>query len=105
MRDVPFVEARLKKAKLAENDSERAAAKRLPYLEVIGSLLYACITHPECSFVTSYLCKLMKDPTEDAFNAALIVLEYLYDHRHEGLTYVKDYTAPCLNALQDRRRK
>ena len=89
-RNLPFNENKLKTLKIAETETEKEAARGLPYLEVIGSLLYACITHPECSYVVSLLCKMMKAPTVEAYDCALTVLEYMVQHKDEGICYTRE---------------
>ena len=48
----------------ATNDEERATASRLPYMQLIGSLLYVSVmTRPDIAHYMSILCKFMSDPS------------------------------------------
>ena len=106
MMDLPFNENKLKTLKIAETETEKEAARGLPYLEVIGSLLYACITHPECSYVVSLLCKMMKAPTVEAYECALNVLEYMVQHKDEGICYTREISIPgCFDGYDEKIKK
>ena len=69
------------KLSTAQTDSERARAAKLPYLQVIGSLLYlSTMTRPDIAYHMATLCSLMHDPTVEAYHAALDLLLYVYSH-------------------------
>jgi hypothetical protein len=62
----------------AKTDLERDKASRLPYLQLIGSLLYlSTMTRPDIAYHMSVLCSLMHDPTTDAYYAAVDLLLYV----------------------------
>jgi hypothetical protein len=62
----------------ARDDIERNRVKDLPYLQLVGSLLYiATMTRPDISFVMSHLCQYMQDPNAECYKIALNVLMYL----------------------------
>ena len=62
----------------AKNDLERDKASRLPYLQLIGSLLYlSTMTRPDIAYHMSVLCSLMHDPTPQAYYAAVDLLLYV----------------------------
>ena len=65
------------------------------YQKLVGSLLWA-VRHvsPICSYGVSQLCKLMATPTELAWKSALHMLAYLYEHRHEGITFSETNANP-----------
>ena len=61
----------------AKTDLERDKASRLPYLQLIGSLLYlSTMTRPDIAYHMSILCSLMHDPTTVAYYAAIDLLLY-----------------------------
>ena len=61
---------------VAETDIERATMSSKPYLPLMGTLLWASLTHPEASYYVSYLCQYMHDPSLAAYEAGLNVLAY-----------------------------
>ena len=62
----------------AKTDLEREKASKLPYLQLIGSLLYlSTMTRPDISYYMSVLCSLMHDPTTIAYHAAIDLLLYV----------------------------
>ena len=61
-----------------KDDVERARVSKLPYMQLIGSLLYvSTMTRPDIAFVMSHLCQHMSDPNESCYDLALKVLLYL----------------------------
>ena len=62
----------------ASNDLDRDKASRLPYMQLIGSLLYlSTMTRPDIAYHMSILCSLMHDPTPVAYYAAIDLLLYV----------------------------
>ena len=62
----------------ASNDVERDKASRLPYMQLIGSLLYlSTMTRPDIAYHMSTLCSFMHDPTPMAYHAAIDLLLYV----------------------------
>ena len=62
----------------AKTELERDKASRLPYLQLIGSLLYlSTMTRPDIAYHMSVLCSLMHDPTTTAYYAAIDLLLYI----------------------------
>ena len=50
----------------------------LPYLELVGSLLYvAGMTRPDVAYYVTTLCKFMHDPSPECYDAAISLLLYL----------------------------
>ena len=81
----------------AKDDLERERVAQLPYLQVIGSLLYvSCMTRPDVAFHVSMLCKYMHDPSMECYDAAISLLLYL-GHTKElhGLHYDGNAAAPA----------
>ena len=65
------------KISTASDDVERAAMADKPYLSLMGSLLWAQVTHPETAYYTNFLCQFMHDPSIAAWDAGLAILAYL----------------------------
>ena len=78
----------------AEGEISRNIARG--YQRLVGSLLW-CVRHvmPICAYGCSQLCKLMASPTDDAWDAALHMLQYIYQHRHDGIIFSETDTEPC----------
>ena len=84
-RDIPMIPEVAKKLSGAQSDVDRAKVAKLPYLQLVGSLLYlAVMTRPDIMASMSLLCRHMSDPSEECFYAALGVL--LYVSRSKELT-------------------
>ena len=95
MRDVPCTEHGLAKLSLAKDAMERERASKLPYLALIGSLLYvSTMTRPDVSFALSQLCQYMHDPSPECYEIAQTVLLYLYKTRDLRLAFKKRYVVP-----------
>ena len=75
------------KLSVASSDVERAEMRSKPYLALVGSLLWATLTHPECTYYVAFLCQFMHDPSPDAYEAALGILAYLVGVKDMGITY------------------
>ena len=84
---------------LAKTDIERASMLKKPYLPLMGTLLWATLTHPEASYYVSYLCQFMHDPSTEAYDAGLNVLAYLMHAKDLGITYSS--TSKTLTAYSD----
>ena len=55
------------KLSTAKDDSDRDKMAKLPYLQLIGSLLYLTLTRPDIYYHMSILCSFMHDPSPDAY--------------------------------------
>ena len=77
------------KLSTATDDTERAKVSNLPYLELMGSLLYvSCMTRPDIAYYVTTLCKFMHDPSLQCYDAAVSLLLYLgHTKEHVGLHY------------------
>ena len=63
---------------IAKDDNERERVSKLPYLQIIGSLLYlSTMTRPDISFYVTMLCKYMHDPSLECYDAAVSLLLYV----------------------------
>lgn len=70
------------------------------YRELIGRLLYLCITHHDITFAVHHLSQYLSVPTDVHYQAALKVLRYLKNNPGQGLMYASDNDL-CLNAFAD----
>ena len=94
-RNTPCSAEKFNQVGPAQNDQERAEAANLPYMQLIGSLLYlSTMSRPDISFHLSVLCRCMSDPSPLAYEQALGVLAYLYKTRHRRITYRRDFKVP-----------
>ena len=78
------------------DDLERERVANLPYLQLIGSLLYiTCMTRPDIAYHVSMLCKFMHVPSQGCFDAAVTLLLYLGNTKDmTGLHYSGSTVAP-----------
>ena len=79
----------------SRSPEERERLSKLPYLELVGSLLYlSTMTRPDIAYHMSVLCSHMHDPSIDCYNAALDLLLYVGHTRHYHLRYSGSVAAP-----------
>ena len=89
-----------------KDDDERERVRKLPYLQLIGSLLYlSTMTRPDIAYHMSVLCKFMQDPSLEAFAAAKSLLLYVGHTKHKGLHFDASTSAPpglasCKNRVE-----
>ena len=94
-RAAPLEPIKFQKLTTASTDVEREKARRLPYLQLIGSLLYlSCMTRPDIAYYMSVLCSLMHDPTSEAYAAALDLLLYVAHTTNTQLHFTGACTCP-----------
>ena len=87
-RTAPLDPIAFQKLRTAETDIEREKASRLPYLQLIGSLLYlSCMTRPDIAYYMAILCSFMHDPTVEAYSAALDLLLYVAHTCDTAITF------------------
>ena len=79
--------------------------KEAGYQHIVGVLLWLCRNvFPEIAQGVSQLCKVMAAPDEEAYNAALHMIRYLYTHRDRGIRFRSDGNLDPL-ALYDASNK
>ena len=62
--NMPCNPTTFQKLRLAITQAEKDKASKLPYLQLIGSLLYlSCMTRPDIAYHMSVLCSFMHNPT------------------------------------------
>ena len=82
------------------DESERLAMSKLPYRQLIGSLLYLFGTIPEICFCVILLSSFVADPGFSHWNAALYVLKYLKRVMYNQLIFLPNQT-PVITAFAD----
>ena len=71
-----------------ENETERLEMAKLPFHELLGSLMYLYVgTSPNLSFAIQYLSRYQANPGRAHWNAALHVLHYLKGTINMKMTY------------------
>ena len=74
---------------------ESEKASKLPYLEIVGSLLYlSTMTRPDIAYHMSVLCSFMHAPSVECYQAAIGLLLYVGHTRHYHLRYSGSTLAP-----------
>ena len=74
---------------LPENDAEREEMSKLPFCELLRSLMYLYIgTRPDLSFTIQYLSQYQANPGRAHWNAGLHVLRYLKGTIDLKITYL-----------------
>lgn len=71
-----------------------------PYRELIGRLLYLCVTRPDITFAVHNLSQFLSCATDMHLHAAHNILKYLKGNPGQGLFYSSS-TDICLNAFSD----
>ena len=101
----PCNATRFRKLTVAQTDAERDQASSLPYLQIIGSLVYlTTMTRPDLSYHISHLCSFMHSPTREAYQAALDLVLYAYS-RPKSLVFVGTSRPPADITDKDVRTK
>ena len=94
--------------KLASSDAERDQMEKLPYLQLIGSLLYlSTMTRPDIAYYMSVLCSFMHDPSPACYYAAIDLLLYVSHTRDCTLHFSGSVDAPIGvdRSMRDQVRK
>ena len=68
--------------------------KKLPYLQLIGSLLYLTLTRPDVAYHMSVLCSFMHNPSPAAYYAAIDLLLYLLNTQDYQLRFLGSVKPP-----------
>ena len=83
--------ATFNKSDSPSNASEASFMAKVPYQEVIGSLMYAAIaTHPDIAFAVLYLSQFLKNPGCAHWDATKQIFWYLTGTKHLSLTYGRE---------------
>ncbi|XP_061356738.1 secreted RxLR effector protein 161-like [Gastrolobium bilobum] len=95
-----------------KNDVERKEMESIPYVSVVGSLMYAqTCTQPDISFAVGMLGRYQSNPGMEHWKAAKKVLRYLQGTKDHMLMYkrfneleVIGYTDPDFGECLDSRK-
>jgi hypothetical protein len=94
-RKIPYPVSGVKELHEASSDSEIERVKALPYLQLVGALLYlSTMTRPDIAYYMSVLCSFMQNPSLKCYEAAQSVLLYVGHTRQLSLHYSKTYYVP-----------
>ena len=91
----PFPENTILTKAIEPREGEVSDNIKRGYQRLIGSLMW-CVRHvmPSCAYGISQLCKLMACPTDVAWHCALHMLNYLDQHKHEGIRFTEGDCEP-----------
>lgn len=78
----------------AATEAERDKASHLPYLQLIGSLLYLTMTRPDICYHMSILCSFMHDPSPACYYAAIDLLLYIVHTSDTHITFTGSTSVP-----------
>jgi len=91
--DTPCLPDNFRNLAKAVDETERVAMRKLPYLELVGSLLYiSTMSRPDVAYHLSVLCRFMSDPSPDCYTQAIGVLLFLHKTKSLHIEYKHDYT-------------
>jgi hypothetical protein len=95
--DTPESSEKLTKEMCPTSETERLNAVQVPYMEVVGSLLYAAIaTRPDISHAVNEVCRYMSCHGEKHWQAAKRILRYLRGTQTTALTFKPTHAQPEL---------
>jgi hypothetical protein len=75
--------------KLGERPKDADAKLVTEARSIVGSLIYATLTRPDCKYACSKLASVVTNPIPDDICAMRRVLQYLYDTRHTCLKFTR----------------
>ena len=91
MRNTPHHTPSFEKLRLANTDLEREKARAVPYMQLVGSLLYVAVqTRPDVLYQVATLARFMSDPTVEAYAAAEQILLYLAKTQDLSLEFKRE---------------
>ena len=94
-RRVPYPPSKFKELSEAKSDEEAERVKKLPYLQLIGALLYlATMSRPDLAYHMSVLCSFMQNPSLQCYEAAQSVLLYAGNTREFAIRFSATYSIP-----------
>eukprot|EP00325_Prymnesiales_sp_UTEX-LB-985_P011820 CAMPEP_0174754512 /NCGR_PEP_ID=MMETSP1094-20130205/105773_1 /TAXON_ID=156173 /ORGANISM="Chrysochromulina brevifilum, Strain UTEX LB 985" /LENGTH=344 /DNA_ID=CAMNT_0015960383 /DNA_START=684 /DNA_END=1719 /DNA_ORIENTATION=+ len=103
-RKIPYPVSKVKELREASSDAEVERVKALPYLQLVGALLYlSTMTRPDIAYMMSVLCSFMQNPSLQCYEAAQSVLLYVGHTRSLALHYSHTYAIPeCFRSNSQR---
>jgi hypothetical protein len=94
-RRVPYPPSKFKELSEAASDEEIEQVKQLPYLQLVGALLYlSTMSRLDLAYHMSVLCSFMQNPSVQCYEAAQSVLLYAGKTRELSIRYTRDYRIP-----------
>ena len=79
----------------ADTSFERKQMSNKPYMELIGSILYAAVmSRPDVAVHSSILAKFSADPTVRDFEAGIHLMHYLYSTRKKKMRFSGTVSVP-----------
>ena len=102
-RKIPYTVDGIKSLTEASSDEEIERMRKLPYLPLVGALLYLSVmSRPDIAFHMSVLCSFMQNPSLKCYEAAQSVLLYVGSTRHLSIKYSRTFAVPeSMHAWRD----
>ena len=99
-RRIPYPASKFKELKEAETDAEIERMRKLPYLQLVGALLYlSTMTRPDIAYHMGVLCSFMQNPSLQCYEAAQSVLLYVGNTKDLHISYGPTFAVPtCLSS-------
>jgi len=84
-----------------EKKTEAVHMERIPYANVVGSLMYAMVgSRPDLAFVVGFISRFMSSPGREHWSAVKWVLRYLKGAYTQNLIFKKD-SKFCIEGFSD----
>jgi len=94
-RKIPYPASKFKELQEASSDAEIERLKKLPYLQLVGALLYlSTMSRPDIAHHMSVLCSFMQNPSLQCFEAAQSVLLYVAHTKNLTIRYSRTFAVP-----------
>ena len=91
-RRIPYPSTKFKELQEASSDAEIERVKKLPYLQLVGALLYlSTMSRPDIAYYMSVLCSFMQNPSLQCYEAAQSVLLYVGHTRGLTIRYSRTF--------------
>lgn len=102
-RKIPYPASKFKELQEASSDAEIERLKKLPYLQLVGALLYlSTMSRPDIAYHMSVLCSFMQNPSLQCFEAAQSVLLYVAHTKNLTIRYSRTFAVPeCFTPYSD----
>ena len=78
---------RLSKKLEANSEREKESMSKRPYRSLVGALLYALLTRPDCAVAVNELARFLNNPGKTMWTAAKRVLRYLKATKHYTIRF------------------
>ena len=107
-RRTPYPAEKFKELREASTDEEIEKVKRVPYLSIVGALLYlSTMSRPDIAYHMSVLCSFMQNPSMQCYEAAQSLLLYVGKTRNLCIRYTRNFGVPdsLANHVENIRNK